>query len=498
MGGGASERAAGPCEMWWRLALALAYAGSPLVGFRAPLERRSAPRASEVAEDHRLHRARAVVEALRREGPPEQASSELEQRASSGQHDAGSVRATHLDQAVVDYDPEGSARRFAKQPMRVLRRQLELALPLAAFALSVLMDVALGVERANRPARAAELLALISRCGPAVIKAGQALASRSDLLPAEYLAELQRLQDDVPPFPSDVAFEVLRQELGVPPSELFASISAEPIAAASLGQVYKAVRKSTGEPLAIKIQRPGSLEVAELDLHILRGCAQLLNALIRAFERDVDVVGVIDDFGTLLLGELDYRKEAANAQRFVALYARARDKVGAPAVFPELTTRRVLVEGWVEGVRLTDRAALAAHGLSSQQLVQSLVRCSLRQMLEDGFFHAGALPPCAPPASCPRGPLSAWAAAPHCRRARAAPASLGARCRGGGAEERSSRTVGGANGSVLPAPARAPLPPPPPADAPSVRGRPARRQPARHAGRHADVHRLWDGLVRDD
>lgn len=393
--------------MWVLVVGALAHAPrapayaplAPHVGARGALGR-AAPRATDVVADaHRLDRARARVAALRREAPPGPAqhvappARHVDVRPAAEMWVApASEPPRRTDQPSVEYDAEESARTFARQPLRVLRRQLQLALPLGAFALSVILDQLLRVERQNRARRAAQLLALISSCGPAVIKAGQALASRSDLLPAEYLAQLQRLQDDVPPFPNEVAFRVLEQELGVPPSELFSSISAEPVAAASLGQVYRAVRRSSAQPLAIKIQRPGSLAVALLDLHILRGCAGVLNRLIGLFERDVDVVGVIDDFGTMLLGELDYTKEAANAIRFAALYASSADKVGAPVVFPELTTRRVLVEGWVEGVRLTDREGLARLGLQPGPLVQTLVRCSLKQMLDDGFFHAGEGP----------------------------------------------------------------------------------------------------------
>lgn len=381
---------------------ALAYARAPFAGVRAPLasvraphERHAGLRAADVAAVDRLHRARARVDALKREPPAAGVAPQQLERSAAGAGDSGGedvlspAFARRAPEASIGYDPEASARRFSREGARVLRRQLELALPLAAFALSVLADRMMGVEKQNRRQRAASLLALLSRCGPAVIKAGQALASRSDLLPAEYLSELQRLQDDVPPFPTAEAFKVLHDELGVPPTELFAYISDEPIAAASLGQVYKAIRRATYEPLAVKVQRPGSLELALLDLHILRGCAGVFNALIRAFNRDVDVVAIIDDFGTLLLGELDYTQEAANAIRFARLYARPAERVGAPRVFLELTTRRVLVESWVDGVRLNDHAALARWGLEPDSLVQSLVRCSLRQMLDDGFFHAG-------------------------------------------------------------------------------------------------------------
>ena len=137
----------------------------------------------------------------------------------------------------LPYDPALASARFASRPLLVARRQFALLTPLLAFLGRVALDVRAGKEEAHRPERAAELRALITDLGPAIIKAGQALSSRSDLLPAEYLRELTKLQDQVPPFDTAAAFEIIEAELGAPLLQAYKRVDAAPIAAASLGQV---------------------------------------------------------------------------------------------------------------------------------------------------------------------------------------------------------------------------------------------------------------------
>ena len=208
---------------------------------------------------------------------------------------------------------------------------------------------------------------VLSSLGPAIIKGGQALASRPDLLPKAYLEELQKLQDDVPRFDSDLAFSIVQSELGVPFSSLFTLVGPNPIAAASIGQVYKATLKATGETVAIKIQRPNCEETIALDLYILRWWSGVANLVTQGvLRRDVDVQSIIDDFGELIYREIDYVAEAANAQRFSEIYASLPVDVFVPKVFSELTTSKVLTMEWVDGLRLTDKDGLRKEGLDKE------------------------------------------------------------------------------------------------------------------------------------
>ncbi|CAM9832336.1 unnamed protein product, partial [Discosporangium mesarthrocarpum] len=287
----------------------------------------------------------------------------------------------------VRYNPVKLEEQLFKQPVKWLVRNLELFVPLTSFLGKVVLDIQTGTEVRNRKVRAAELLNIISGLGPAIIKAGQALSSRPDLLPNEYLTELQKLQDRLPPFSNKEAFAVVEQSLGVPFEDIYELVEPEPIAAASIGQVYKGRLRANGHLVAVKVQRPACEETISLDLYILRFYSGIITSLLRALGRDVDLRAIIDDFGELIYREIDYRAEMVNCQRFAELYSNIPD-VFVPKVYTELTSRIVLTMEWVEGARLVDRAMLDRYGLEPSRLVDTMVQCSLRQMLENGFFHA--------------------------------------------------------------------------------------------------------------
>lgn len=194
----------------------------------------------------------------------------------------------------------------------------------------------------------------------------------------------------MPTFSNEIAFRIVEEELNQKFSDVFELVEPQPVAAASIGQVYKVRLKKSGQTIALKIQRPNTEEVVALDLYVLRWWGGFYNELFRALGRDIDLQGVMDDFGALLYAEIDYVAEAANARRFSELYAEdvAIANVFVPKVYSELTTRKVLTMEWVDGFRLTDRESLAAYDLDRVKLVDSLVQCSLRQIMENGFFHA--------------------------------------------------------------------------------------------------------------
>lgn len=298
-------------------------------------------------------------------------------------------RGVKVAEPLVKYDPVIAEKLLFRQPTKWLKRNFQIAIPLGWWAVSLASDFIMGRQKFSdcRRERAQQLTLAISRLGPAIIKGGQALASRPDLLPAEYLEELQKLQDDVPRFSNDVAFRTVEQELGLESfEELFELEFEEPVAAASIGQVYKA-RLVNGDTVAIKIQRPGCEEIVALDLYILRWWSGLYNRIFELLGRDIDLQSIIDDFGELIYREIDYIAEAANAQRFNELYAGVTD-VFVPKVYSDLTTRKVLTMEWVDGFRLTDENSLRQYGLDESKLIDALVQCSLRQILENGFFHA--------------------------------------------------------------------------------------------------------------
>lgn len=288
---------------------------------------------------------------------------------------------------AIKYDPISASSKFFKEPITWLIRNVQFILPVALFVTTIIIDVLTGKEEQNRLKRADQILNLISAQSPALIKAGQALASRSDLLPKEYLNSLQKLQDRCPSYPSSEAFKLFESELGFPFSEVMELDSLEPIAAASIGQVYKGRLKSNGAQVAIKIQRPGCEELIAVDLFILRWYAQLVQRVINLLKRDIDLVAIIDDFGELIYREIDYRAEAVNAQRFAELYSTIPD-VFVPKIYTSLSTGKVLVMEWVDGARLNDKSRMEEMGLDPSRLIDTLVQCSLRQLLENGFFHA--------------------------------------------------------------------------------------------------------------
>lgn len=286
------------------------------------------------------------------------------------------------------YDPVAAEKLLFLQPAKWIIRNVQIAFPLGLWAFGVATDVIQNKEEEKRTIRAKQLLNTISGLGPAIIKGGQALASRSDLMPSEYLDQLVKLQDDVPRFDNGLAFATVEGELGAPFEDVFELVEPEPIAAASIGQVYKARLRSNGDLVAIKIQRPKCEEIIALDLYVLRWWSGVANVLTKLLNRDINVQSIIDDFGELIYRELDYVAEAANAQRFSELYAGQVKDVFVPKVYSDLTTSKVLTMEWVEGFRLTDGDKLDEYGLDRKKLIDTLVQCSLRQILGNGFFHA--------------------------------------------------------------------------------------------------------------
>jgi predicted unusual protein kinase regulating ubiquinone biosynthesis (AarF/ABC1/UbiB family) len=266
---------------------------------------------------------------------------------------------------------------------------------LLSFALYVYLDSKgwLGLSAERREARlrrqAARLRGRLIALGPTFIKVGQMLATRADLLPIEYVDELARLQDNVPPFSNEQAMALIELELKRPAGELFREISAEPVASASLGQVYRAALPS-GEDVAVKVQRPHLAERVALDLDLLRQVADFLKRFPRLFP-GTDWPGAIDEFDRVIHEEMDYRREAANASEFRQNFQDWPD-IYIPRTFPDYSTGRVLVMEFIEGEKVTDLERLRERGHSPRRVNELIYRSYFKQLLEDAFFHADPHP----------------------------------------------------------------------------------------------------------
>jgi len=271
----------------------------------------------------------------------------------------------------------------------VLLRVLQISSSLGGFFLDVVLDNQQGKFEENAKVRANQLREKLTTLGPAFVKVGQALSTRPDLLPAQYLDELTSLQDALPTFSDADAFECVETELGRPLEEMFAMITPSPIAAASLGQVYRATLLDGGKEVALKVQRPNIPNGLELDFHIIRVGARFADRFVDALT--TSIVDLVDEFAARVFQELNYVQEGLNAERFDRLYGDRPDVV-VPKILWEYVSPRVITMDWITGTKLSDQEALRAQGLDVLQLVDTGIQCSLRQLLEFGYFHADPHP----------------------------------------------------------------------------------------------------------
>jgi predicted unusual protein kinase regulating ubiquinone biosynthesis (AarF/ABC1/UbiB family) len=226
--------------------------------------------------------------------------------------------------------------------------------------------------------------------GPTFIKIGQALGTRADLLPLAYVKELATLQDQVPAFSTAEAFARIEAELGRSLQECYAEIDAEPVASASLGQVYRA-RLATGQEVAVKVQRPDLEEIISFDVAILYRLVKLTNRFFPSANENADWEGMLHEFHATVFEEMDYVKEGRNADRFRYNF-RTWNVIRVPKIYWTHTSRRVLTLEFVRGTKVTDVEQLRARRISAVKVNRLLVRTYLKQLLEDGFFHADPHP----------------------------------------------------------------------------------------------------------
>jgi ubiquinone biosynthesis protein len=230
---------------------------------------------------------------------------------------------------------------------------------------------------------------LLQELGPTYVKLGQVVSSQSYVLPEEWLGELKKLQNEVAPVPYDELRQVLVDELGAPPETLYLSFDERPLAAASIGQVHRAVLHD-GTEVVVKVQRPNIRPKIEEDLAIMYEVARFL-ARTTTWARNYDVVGIVEKFGEGLSEELDYTVEARYADRLREVL-RDDELVRTPRVYWDLITARVLTMEYIDGVKVSSTAALDAAGVDRGALAERFITAMIRQILIEGFFHADPHP----------------------------------------------------------------------------------------------------------
>jgi ubiquinone biosynthesis protein len=230
---------------------------------------------------------------------------------------------------------------------------------------------------------------LLEGLGPTFVKLGQIVSSQSSTLPDEWRHELELLQNEVPPAPFEQAKQVIVDELGGPPEELFAWFDSEPLAAASLGQVYRATTHA-GEEVVVKVQRPGIEPRVKADLAVARTFTRYAQARSR-YAREIGLSSMVDEFGSSLMDELDYYAEAYNMERLAENLAGIAG-VHIPKVYRELSAKRVLTQEFISGVKISDVAAMRQAGLDPAVVGGAALRAAIKMLMIDGYFHADPHP----------------------------------------------------------------------------------------------------------
>ncbi len=287
------------------------------------------------------------------------------------------------------YDPQEIAQYYKYRPWVAIWRAITIIWFFAWFAIGLKWDEWRQREEENKLKRAAQLREMLTHLGPTFIKVGQALSTRPDLVRKDFLEELVKLQDQLPPFDNAIAFARIEQELGRPIEQMYGEISPNPVAAASLGQVYRA-RLKTGEEVAVKVQRPNLRPIITLDLYLMRWAAGWLAPWL-PLNLGHDLTLIVDEFGTKLFEEIDYLNEGRNAEKFASNFQND-PRVKVPAIYWRYCSSRVLTLEWINGFKLTDTPAVKAAGLDTDTLIEIGVTSGLQQLLEYGFFHADPHP----------------------------------------------------------------------------------------------------------
>ncbi|MCZ7357199.1 MAG: AarF/ABC1/UbiB kinase family protein [Candidatus Methanoperedens sp.] len=265
--------------------------------------------------------------------------------------------------------------RFGLRPFRSFREKV--------FGPRPLREQLLVLSEAERLRLALEEL------GTTFIKFGQILSTRHDLIPPEYIEELSKLQDRVPPFEFAEVKKVIEREFGKNIEEIFLSFDPEPLAAASIGQVHRA-RLAGGEEVAVKVMRPGVEDVIQTDLAILMSLAKFAEKHIKE-SKFFNPVGFVDEFSRIIRQEIDYAHEAQNAERFYVNF-KGSTTVKIPKVYWSYVTKHVMTQEYSEGIKISDIKQIEAMGLDRRKISMDLANAYLKMIFEDRFYHADPHP----------------------------------------------------------------------------------------------------------
>lgn len=230
---------------------------------------------------------------------------------------------------------------------------------------------------------------ILEELGPTYIKLGQMMSTRPDLVPATIIHELEKLQDKVREFSFDEVQAIIEDELELPLEELFTEFTPVPIAAASIGQVHKAILPS-GDVVAVKVQRPNISKTIDTDLEILHNLARIAEKRYK-WARDYGIKEMVDEFSLSLNMELDYGIEGRNAEKIAAQF-KDDDTIRIPEVYWEYSTKRILTMEYVEGIKINDVKALDELGFDRCLLSKRFTEAMMKQILNEGLFHADPHP----------------------------------------------------------------------------------------------------------
>ena len=296
--------------------------------------------------------------------------------------------ASTLSSPAHRYDPGADLRWLLLRPWLLIGRLIVLLSQLLGLALVLVLQ---GGSRDPKVQQrlGQRIFTTLTNLGPCFIKLGQALSTRPDLVRRDWLDELTKLQDNLPAFPHSIALKTIEEELGAPVDQLFEDFPDYPVAAASLGQVYRA-KPVGGSWVAVKVQRPNLTRQLRRDMVLIR-LLGVLAAPLLPLNLGFGLGDIIDEFGRSLFEEIDYRREADNAERFGRLFA-SNPAVIVPRVDRSLSAQRVLTTTWINGTKLQQRQELEAQRLDPASLIRTGVISGLQQLLEFGYFHADPHP----------------------------------------------------------------------------------------------------------